>query len=136
MSEHQITVIHNKNFHFTSQIGGHTLDMESATDAPATAPSPKKLMLSSLAGCTAVDVVSILNKMKVSFSHFKIDVEADLTDEHPRIYKNVQVHYNIKVAPEDQDKVKKAVALSEEKYCGVMAMFKAFSDVTLHFHFL
>ena len=92
-------------------------------------PSPKRLMLASLAGCTGIDVVSILNKMKTPFSDLSIDITASLTDEHPKIYKAVKITYKIKLADADRSKMEKAVKLSEEKYCGVSAMFRAFATV-------
>lgn len=86
-------------------------------------------MLASLAGCTGIDVVSILTKMKVIFSNFSIDVNASLSDEQPQIYKDVKIIYKIKMAEADKLKMEKAVKLSEEKYCGVSAMFRAFAKV-------
>lgn len=96
----------------------------------------KRLMLSSLAGCTGIDVVSILNKMRVSFNQFSIEVEAQLTEEDPKIYDKVTVTYRIKLAADDQIKMEKAVNLSAEKNCGVMAMFKKFADVQTKIEYL
>lgn len=93
-------------------------------------PSPKKLMLASLAGCTGIDVAMILNKMKVNFKDLHIDVEAELTDTQPSTYSAVHIVYSVAIADADQDKMNRAIQLSEDKYCGVMAMFKAFSKVT------
>lgn len=86
-------------------------------------------MLASLAGCTGIDVVSILNKMKVTFSDFSIDVSAGLTEEHPKIYRDVHITYKIKVNEADRPKMEKAVNLSKERYCGVSAMFSSFTKV-------
>lgn len=83
-----------------------------------------------------MDVVSILHKMKVSFTDFSIDIKASLTEEHPKIFKDVQVMYKIKLATEDQQKMEKAVTLSQEKYCGVNAMFKSFASVSSNILFL
>ncbi len=99
-------------------------------------PSPKKLMLASLAGCTGIDVVSILNKMKVDFSDFSIDINAELTEEHPKIYDKVEIVYRIKVTKEAQNKMERAVQLSKEKYCGVSAMFSYFARVKFSIEFL
>ncbi|MEO5966918.1 MAG: OsmC family protein [Ferruginibacter sp.] len=92
-------------------------------------PSPKKLMLASLAVCTGLDVVSVLNKMRVEFSDFSVDSEANLTDEHPKIYDSVLITYSIKVSEEYKSKVDHAIELSIEKYCGVMEMFRGFAKV-------
>jgi putative redox protein len=86
--------------------------------------SPKAMMLSSLAGCSGVDIVEILEKMKVTHYKLSIDVEAQLTDEHPR-------YYGQELNP---NKINKAVTLSVEKYCGVMEMFRQFSTVTTKTH--
>ncbi|MFT3911204.1 MAG: OsmC family protein [Ferruginibacter sp.] len=86
-------------------------------------------MLASLAGCTGIDIVSILNKMKVDFSDFSIDITASLTEEHPKMYKDVKIIYKIKLAEKDRPKMEKAISLSQDKYCGVSAMFKKFATV-------
>ncbi|MEY8849548.1 OsmC family protein [Psychroserpens sp. XS_ASV72] len=93
--------------------------------------SPKALMLSSLAGCTGLDVVSILKKMKVKFSDFRIDTYGELTEEHPKYYHSVNVEYHFYGDQLDKGKLEKAVNLSVEKYCGVMEMFRQFADVKI-----
>lgn len=99
-------------------------------------PGPKKIMLASLGGCTGLDVVSVLNKMRVEFSDFSVETEANLTEEHPKIYDQVTITYKIKTNPENQSKVEKAIALSIEKYCGVMEMFKSFASLNIETVFL
>ncbi len=91
---------------------------------------PKALMLSSLAGCTGLDVVSLLKKMRVEVDAFTIDVEANLTEEHPKFYDKVEVTYNFYGSDFQKDKIEKAVNLSVDRYCGVMEMFRQFSEVT------
>ena len=134
---HKIITKHLENFAFESTIDAFKFKMDSS-DAPtgSGAPSPKKLMLSSLAGCTGIDVVSILQKMKVDFSEFSINIEASLTEEHPKIYDNVSIIYSIKVAETDKTKVVRAVQLSKEKYCGVSAMFGYFATIKWEINFL
>lgn len=91
--------------------------------------SPKAMMLSSLAGCTALDVISTLDKMKENIDDLKIEVSGELTDEHPRYYHSVIVDYHFYGSDLNQKKCERAVALSVEKYCGVMEMFRQFADV-------
>ena len=91
--------------------------------------SPKAMMLSSLAGCTALDVISTLEKMKEDIDDFKIDVSGELTDEHPRYYHSVVVDYHFYGSDLNKKKCERAVDLSVEKYCGVMEMFRRFADV-------
>ena len=90
---------------------------------------PKALLLSGLAACSGVDVVEILEKMRVPFADLKIEVEADQTEEHPRVFKDIHMHFHVKTGEENRDKVNKAIALSLDKYCGVAAMLKKNSPI-------
>lgn len=92
---------------------------------------PKAMMLTSLAGCTAMDVASLLKKMRAEVADFKIEVEANLTDEHPKIYDKVKVIYKFYGTDFQKDKIEKAVNLSVNQYCGVMEMFRKFADVSI-----
>ncbi len=98
--------------------------------------SPKALMLSSLAGCGGLDVVSLLKKMRAEVDDLKIQVTADLTEEHPRIYKDVVVTYRFFGSDFKKDKIQKAVDLSVERYCGVLEMFRKFTDVTVNIEYI
>jgi putative redox protein len=91
--------------------------------------SPKALLLAGLGGCSGIDVVDILQKMRVEFSNFEIDVETTQTEEDPKIFNDIYITYKIKTAAKNQDKVKKAIDLSLEKYCGVSAMLKKNSPI-------
>jgi len=97
---------------------------------------PKALMLSGLAGCSGLDVAALIKKMKLEVDHFQIDIEANLTDEHPKYYDKVGMHFHFHGAHLNEKKLQRAVDLSIEKYCGVMEMFRQFSelDVQTHFH--
>lgn len=90
---------------------------------------PKALLLAGLAGCSGIDVVEILEKMRVPFSDLQIDAEAEQTDEHPKVFKDIVLSYRIKTGDENREKVKKAIDLSLEKYCGVAAMLKKNSKI-------
>ncbi|MDB9755861.1 OsmC family protein [Winogradskyella sp.] len=97
--------------------------------------SPKAMMLSSLAGCSALDVISTLDKMKEVIDDFKIDVSGELTDEHPRYYHTVVVDYHFYGSDLNNSKCERAVDLSVEKYCGVMEMFRHFAKVKTNIHY-
>jgi putative redox protein len=86
-------------------------------------------MLSSLAGCSGLDVISILNKMNEEIDDFKIEVSGELTNEHPKYYHSVQVDYHFYGSDLNKKKCERAVNLSVEKYCGVMEMFRQFAEV-------
>ena len=98
--------------------------------------APKSLMLSALAGCTGLDVVSVLDKMKVTNYDFKMEVTGELTDEHPKYYHKVKLDYHFYGINLNEKKIKKSVDLSVEKYCGVMEMFRQFAklDTEIHYH--
>ena len=83
----------------------------------------------------SLDVVSILEKMKVNLEDFKIQTEASLTDEHPKYYNKVIMQYHFFGEDLDQEKIKKAVNLSITKYCGVMEMFRAFAEIKTEIHY-
>ena len=91
--------------------------------------NPKALLLSGLAACSAIDVVEILEKMRVPFANLDVDAETEQTDEHPRVFKTIHLTYRVRTEEEHRDKVKKAVDLSLEKYCGVAAMLKKNSNI-------
>ncbi len=114
---------------FEGEINGHKLLMDTHSDDDAQAPTPKPLMLIALAGCTAIDVAALLGKMRVAYSDFSVETLAELSDEHPKFYTKTEIIYYIKLLPEDQSKMEKAVDLSVEKYCGVHKMFEGFSAV-------
>lgn len=97
---------------------------------------PKALMLDALAGCTGIDVASLLPKMKVAVDAFHIDVEGDLTEEHPKYYYSVRVIYHFYGNNLEKEKLQKIVNLSVKKYCGVMEMFRKFAkvDVKIEYH--
>jgi putative redox protein len=95
----------------------------------ATGFSPKALLLTGLAGCSGIDVVDILEKMRVPFASLEIDAEADQTDEHPRVFKTIHLTYKLKTEEEYREKIQKAIDLSLEKYCGVAAMLKKNSGI-------
>lgn len=91
--------------------------------------SPKAMMLSSLAVCSGLDIVAILDKMRVELDNFKISTVASLTDEHPKYYDKVKVQYQFFGKDLDKEKIEKAVNLSVTRYCGVMEMFRGFSKL-------
>src|SRR6478672_2919721 len=86
--------------------------------------SPKALLLTGLAGCSGIDVVDVLEKMRVPFSNLVIEAETEQTDTTPKVFKTIHIHYRVTTEEENRAKVQKAVDLSLEKYCGVATMLK------------
>ena len=97
--------------------------------------SPKALMLSSLAVCSGIDIVSILEKMKIELKEFKINTVGSLTQEHPKYYNKVSMEYHFYGDQLDKEKINKAVNLSVTKYCGVMEMFRSFAEITTEIYY-
>ncbi|WP_339874589.1 OsmC family protein [Olleya marilimosa] len=134
---HKITTNWKGNMLFDSDNpSGHHVLMDTDVEGKAREGlSPKALMLSSLAGCTGLDVVSILDKMKIDNYDLKMEVEGLLTDEHPKYYHTVILDYHFIGKDLNQEKINRAVQLSIEKYCGVMEMFRRFAEVKTNVHF-
>ena len=111
---------------FETDMDGHKVVIDATEESGGSdlGPRPKKLMLTALAGCTGIDVIMILKKMKVEPEAFNVIVEADVTDEHPKHYSKMKVIYQFKGKDLPKDKLEKAVKLSEEKYCGVTEVYK------------
>ncbi len=110
---------------FTAHIDGFefTIDASPRVGGQDRGPRPKGLTLISLAGCTAMDVVSILRKMKQDVTGFSVEVGGELADEHPRKFDAITVRYRLE-GNIDPDRARRAVALSEDRYCGVSATLK------------
>lgn len=130
--KHTISSSWTGNLKFEADIDGHKI----LTDAPIEGngenlgPSPKKLLLSALAGCTGMDVVSILKKMRVELEGLNIYVEGDMREEHPKYYEKMHVIYEFSGKDLPMEKLEKAVKMSEETYCGVEGLYKKAIEVT------
>lgn len=97
--------------------------------------SPKRLLLASLAGCTGIDVISLLNKMRVEIDDLVMSAEADLSDEHPKVYTEIRFDYYFSGSDLNEEKIRKAVKMSQEKYCGVSAMLRMICPLHYSIHF-
>jgi putative redox protein len=132
MAKQEVKVNWLENMAFEAEINGHKIILDAAEPVGGEdrGPRPKPLMLTALAGCTGMDVVSILKKMRVEVDDFSVSVEGDLTEEHPKQFSKMNVIYSFKGKDLPLEKLKKAVSLSEEKYCGVSALYKKVIEVT------
>lgn len=111
---------------FESHLDGFnfTIDSHEMFGGRNLGPMPKGLLQVSVAGCTAMDVVSMLGKMRVKTDYFEVDTDAVLTPEHPKKYESITVKYIFKGENLPLEKIKHAVTLSIENYCGVLATLK------------
>jgi len=121
-----VDVTWNRDMKFSTELDGHKLVLDAAEDNNGhnEGPRPKALMMVALAGCTGMDVVSILKKMQVNLTYFNLKVEGDIRDEHPKKFEAIKVIYEFKGKDLDYNKLEKAVNLSVDKYCGVNANYK------------
>jgi putative redox protein len=106
--------------------GGETGYLNSVPKAerPGSGPSPMEAVLAALTGCTGMDVVSILQKMRKVPEAFRIEVESQRRDEHPRIYTDLVLTYYLDGPDLDAPSVARAVFLSQDKYCSVSGMLR------------
>ena len=120
------------NMAFESDVNGHKIIIDAAPEVGGEnhGPRPKTFMLAALGGCTAMDVVSILKKMRVEVEKFNVTVEGDLTEEFPKHFYKMHVVYEFTGKDLPMDKLQKAISLSEEKYCGVSAVYKKVIELT------
>ncbi|MBN2165768.1 MAG: OsmC family protein [Marinilabiliaceae bacterium] len=127
-----INVKWSGNMAFETDIEGHKLimDADKASGGEDKGYRPKRLQLASLGGCSGMDVVSVLKKMRVEVDDFEMIIEGDLTEEHPKYFRSIHVDYIFKGKDLSYDKLEKAVILSQDKYCGVSALFKLAIPVT------
>jgi putative redox protein len=116
---------------FEAEVDGHKIYMDTAEaqGGKNMGPRPKLMMMAALAGCTGMDVVSILKKMKENVEAFSVEVEGDVTEDHPKRFEGMKVIYRVKGKGISLKNVEKAVTLSSEKYCGVSANYKEAFDI-------
>lgn len=122
-----ITIDWLSDMAFETEINGHKLylDATEKVGGKNMGPRPKPFMMVALAGCTGMDVVSILKKMRVTYDALSIKVEGELTEEHPKKFAGMKVIYSFKGKDLSREKIEKAVSLSKERYCGVSANYTA-----------
>jgi len=101
---------------------GH-VDMASGLDEPGQGATPMELLAVALAGCTAMDVISVLQKMRQPLEGLRVEVHGEKADEHPKRFVSLEVVYYLKGAL-DEKKVQRAIALSETKFCSVEATLR------------
>lgn len=130
--KHSVDTLWQGNMKFDSVVSGHhiTIDALPAVGGNDEGARPKELMLTALAGCTGMDVISILKKMRVEPSYFNVKVEAEMTEEHPKHYTSMHIIYEFKGDNLDLEKLQKAVDLSQERYCGVSIVYRKAMTVT------
>lgn len=110
---------------------GHKIVMDTKKEVGGfeSSMTPMELVLAALGGCTAMDVISILDKMRLDYEEFFIEVKGERKNEHPRVYKKVELTYNFKGKNLDIKKIEKAIELSLNKYCSVSNMINKTAQI-------
>ncbi|MFH1120524.1 MAG: OsmC family protein [Bacteroidota bacterium] len=123
---------------FDALVSGHHVIMDASPEVGGKdgGPRPKALMLASLAGCTGMDVISILKKMRVEPKSFNISIEAGITEEHPKHYSSMHLIYEFSGEGLEEDKLRKAIELSQDRYCGVSAVYRKAMPLTYEIRIL
>lgn len=128
----------NGKMNFTASIDEHkiTMDLDEARGGNNEGPRPKPLMLASLGGCSGLDVISILSKMKIEPEYFNMHLEGEQTEDIPKRYDKIKIIYEFKGKDLSVEKIKKAIELSQDKYCGVSAVYKKSIDISYEIRIL
>jgi len=108
------------------------VDLASALDESGQGPTPMELLRIALAGCTAMDVVSILQKMRQPLEEIRVEVRGEKAEEHPRRFLSLEIAYHLKGAL-DEKKVQRAIELSETRYCSVEATLRPAVSISSRF---
>jgi putative redox protein len=117
---------------------GHTLTLDVRPDGGGedSGPSPMEMLLVALAGCTGMDVVSILRKQRQDLTAYEIAVHGTRADDHPQVYTDITVEHIVTGRRLNPDFVHRAVELSETKYCSVSATLSKSAIITTTVHVL
>lgn len=125
--KHIANTVWKNDMAFEAEVNGHKILMDASTEdgGQDSGARPKPLLLAALTGCTGMDVVSILKKMREPCTWFAMRAEAEPTESHPKKYVSIKLVYQFKKSDNlNQENVHKACQLSQEKYCGVSAILK------------
>jgi len=123
----KVTWVEDKRF-VGSASSGHALVLDAGTEKQA--PSPMELLLIGMAGCTAYDVMAILEKKRQAVTGLEVNARAERAEEPPRVYTAIEVEYIVRGRGLKAKAVEDAIRLSEEKYCSAAAMMGKTAQIT------
>ena len=98
--------------------------------------TPMELVLLALGGCTSMDVISLLKKMRITCSDYRVTMDVKRADEHPKIFTDIVLHYYFTGRDLPLPKLEKIVTLSQEKYCSVSAMLEKTVNLSYEIHII
>ena len=119
--EKEISIEWKGNMAFEANVDGFRVMMDAVPEVGGQdlGPTPKPLLMASLGGCTAMDVISMLKKMRQEVETMSIKLIGTLTEEHPKHYTAIHLVYQFTGKDLDPDKLRKAIDLSQDRHCGV-----------------
>jgi putative redox protein len=106
------------------------VDSKGGTYGTHSGLTPMELVLIGLAGCTAMDVVSILAKKRQPVTNLQVKVDAERAEEHPKVYTKLHLTYVAYGEGIDEKALSRAIQLSEDRYCSVQAMLKPTAEIS------
>ena len=114
---------------------GHTITMDGPPESGGENLSvrPMEMLLLGVAGCTMIDVVTTLKKMRQDLSHCETKINAERATDHPKVFTNIHIQFIVKGKDLDSKKVDKAITLSAEKYCSASIMLGETATITHDF---
>lgn len=126
--QHQVELEWKGNLSFNVGVDEHLIVLDGVDENKGLCPKP--LMLASLAGCTALDVATVLREGRTKFKKFLVEVSGELSKEKPQTYVKVHIKYTFGGPDLDLEKINHAVSLSINEQCGVLLMFRKFAEVS------
>lgn len=121
-----LTHVEGVKFDATSA-SGHTVRLEGGDKT--TGASPMEMLLVALGGCSSVTIVGLLEKMRQPFESLEAELSAERAEDPPRVYTKIHVHYRVG-GEVDEERVKRAIELTESKYCSVHTMLAKIAEIS------
>ena len=121
--------------HFAGAIDDDRIDLdaEESIGGVGFGPQPHRLLLLAMAGCTAMDVISILRKKRQEVSGLRVEVQGSRAEQHPRVYTRFEVLYRVRGTAIDPQAVERSIELSTTRYCPVINLLKRVAPVTTRY---
>lgn len=133
MADYKATIHYAKDeFFIGTSPGNNSITIDTKSDRHS-APTPMELLLIAVGSCTAVDVVSILEKKRQIVTDYKVEVTGERREEHPRAFTKIHVHHIVYGRDVSAQAVERAIELSDEKYCSVAATVRPTAEITTSF---
>ena len=114
---------------------GYSLTIDTKSER-SSAPTPVELLLVSVAACTAVDVVSILEKKRQAVTDYRVEITGERREEHPRAFTKMHVHHIVYGHDVSEQALARAIELSDSKYCSVAATVRPTVEITTSFEII